>query len=291
MSVISDYPVFSPLSQEMADELHAFFDGLHDGISEFTFSGLFLFRMHYNYEIARAGENVYVIRGEHNKKRFFLIPGAIPRKEVVDELFDVWGYWKNIGKSAAEGQKALFDEWKIDVRENRDNSDYLYMRSDLVSLSGKKFHKKKNLVNAFSAAHTVGVKPLGGSTKGDALKVLDLWNSTRRDISDYGPAKEALENIEKLRLQGIVVYADGKPAGWSLGETLAGGSMFAVHFEKGDEEFKGIYQFVNREMAARMPESVVYVNREQDLGDEGLRQAKMTYRPCGFVTKYDGIRV
>ena len=64
--------------------------------------------------------------------------------------------------------------------------------------------------------------------------------------------------------------------------------MFAVHFEKAIEEYKGIYQFVNQAFAASLPRFFTLINREQDLGNEGLRQAKMTYRPCGYVQKYTG---
>jgi hypothetical protein len=62
--------------------------------------------------------------------------------------------------------------------------------------------------------------------------------------------------------------------------------MFAVHFEKALEEYKGVYQYINQRFALSLPEDLVYINREQDLGDPGLRQAKMTYRPCSFVKKY-----
>ncbi len=85
-------------------------------------------------------------------------------------------------------------------------------------------------------------------------------------------------------------YVDNNPAGWCLGESVAKGRMFAVHFEKGLERYKGIYQFINQAFAASLPKHYLYINREQDLGDEGLRQAKTTYRPCGFVRKYVGIR-
>jgi hypothetical protein len=64
--------------------------------------------------------------------------------------------------------------------------------------------------------------------------------------------------------------------------------MFGIHFEKGIDEYKGIYQYINQNFAASLDEHYVYINREQDLGDEGLRQAKMTYRPIGFVRKYIG---
>ena len=71
-----------------------------------------------------------------------------------------------------------------------------------------------------------------------------------------------------------------------MGEGLAKGKMFAVHFEKGIDSYKGIYQYINQSFAAALPKHYVYINREQDLGDKGLRQAKMTYRPVDFVRKY-----
>jgi len=67
---------------------------------------------------------------------------------------------------------------------------------------------------------------------------------------------------------------------------LASGSVFLVHFEKGVDSYRGVYQFVNRATARALPETVRFINREQDLGDEGLRQAKMTYRPESLVKKY-----
>jgi hypothetical protein len=62
--------------------------------------------------------------------------------------------------------------------------------------------------------------------------------------------------------------------------------MFAVHFEKAIDDYKGIYQFINQAFAQTLPSHYQTINREQDLGDEGLRQAKMTYRPIGFVRKF-----
>jgi hypothetical protein len=87
-------------------------------------------------------------------------------------------------------------------------------------------------------------------------------------------------------MSGLVLYVDDFPVAWTLGEPLAGGSIMAVHFEKARTEYRGAYQYINYAFAQAMGESVVYINREQDLGDEGLRQAKLTYRPVGFVKKY-----
>jgi hypothetical protein len=122
----------------------------------------------------------------------------------------------------------------------------------------------------------------------DAIKVLDRWREDKGEVGDYIAAREALEHFDTFGMEGSMYYINGRPGAWCLGEYLAGGTMFAIHFEKGIDEYKGVYQFINQIFAASLPESCVHINREQDLGDEGLRQAKMTYRPVDFVRKYVG---
>jgi len=97
---------------------------------------------------------------------------------------------------------------------------------------------------------------------------------------------EAIEKMEKFSLTGCLTYVDGTPAAYSIGEPLARGRCFAIHFEKALPDYKGIYQFVNRSFASMLPRHYIHINREQDLGDPGLRQAKMSYRPSGFIKKY-----
>jgi hypothetical protein len=92
------------------------------------------------------------------------------------------------------------------------------------------------------------------------------------------------------RADRSVYFAGGRPAAYCLGESIAKGCMFAIHFEKAIDEYKGIYQFMNQAFAAGLPRFFVHINREQDLGSEGLRQAKMTYRPAGFVRKFRGVK-
>ncbi|MDR2732198.1 MAG: phosphatidylglycerol lysyltransferase domain-containing protein, partial [Fibromonadaceae bacterium] len=103
---------------------------------------------------------------------------------------------------------------------------------------------------------------------------------------DYDSAKEALELHEFLGFSGLVFYVKGTPVGYCQGEILPDEKSFAVHFEKAIDKYKGIYQYINQEFAKSILENITYINREQDLGDEGLRQAKMTYRPVDFVRIY-----
>ena len=91
-----------------------------------------------------------------------------------------------------------------------------------------------------------------------------------------------------LQLCGGIFYIDEKPVAYCLGEELALGTGFVIHFEKAvvEPQFKGIYQFINQAFASILPEKYETLNREQDLGDPGLRQAKESYHPSGFVRKY-----
>lgn len=131
----------------------------------------------------------------------------------------------------------------------------------------------------------------GNDSIGHALSVLEEWHKERENFEDksfydYYPAKEALENFSSLGFSGAIVYIDGIPAGFTIGEKIPGISHYAVHFEKGLTRFKGIYQYLNQAYARLLPEDIEFVNREQDLGDEGLRQAKLSYKPCGMIKKF-----
>jgi len=302
------YPNFIPLDFSLKETLHPRLSLTTDGVSEFTFSGLYLFKDRYNYKISRfCGEtdkekSGFIISGEQPAesaggcKKFFLTPCCAPDWDILQNLFVTHDYWKNISSSVLEPVQAELENRGVVFTEDRDNFDYLYYRKDLAELAGKKFHKKKNHVNNFLNAYpNHEQKPLSAQTVPDAVKVLDKWlenanrNASLREDGDYKAAKEALDKFEVLPLKGSVFYIDGNPAAYCAGESIAQGRMFVVHFEKAIEEYKGLYQFMNKAFAASLPSFFTYINREQDLGDEGLRQAKMTYRPCDFVKKYKGV--
>lgn len=299
MTTIPMYPEFIDIQCSLFDEIHPFLQQTGEGISEFTFPSLFLHRTKYGYKLTRLSQNCYALSGTYKEKRFFSLLGlmAAEDEDKVIQLLDQFDYWKNMSEAQKEKLSPGFlqkIEQSYDIIDDRDNADYLYYREDLALLPGKSFHKKKNLVNAFEAAYTPEVKPLDGHTKEDARKVLDEWHADRDPSipTDYIQCVEALNSMDLenkkicMVFSGVVVYADGKPVGWALGETINKGNSFCVHFEKGINSYKGVYQYLNRATALSLPPQITYINREQDLGDEGLRQAKMTYRPCGFVKKY-----
>ena len=285
-TIIPQYPEFAPIALPMIDQMYPAFNLLRDGISEFTFANLYLFRHSYDYKVARLPGEGFVITGTKEGKTFFYLPCCLASKQIFYELMLSHDYMKNLSETQANQHRIELEASGYIVQEDRDNFDYLYLRKDLAELTGREYHKKRNLVNGFISSYECEQKPLKKENVNDAIAVLDEWRATKGVEGDYRAAREGLELFEELGMKGAVYYIGSEPVGWCLGESLAKGTIFAVHFEKACDRFKGIYQFINQAFAQSLPAYYKLINREQDLGNEGLRQAKMTYRPNGFVRKY-----
>jgi len=289
MDVIARYPEFSPLSLEAIHVIKAHLQCLKDGISELTFGSLYFFRNFYKYKISRFNEHTLLFLGEERQKPFFFTIGAPLPISTIRELYRDCAYWKLISESYLSNNESLFQNLKALPTEDRDNFDYLYTRLSLSTLSGKQLHKKKNHVNGFLQNYPdFTLKKLDTDTQKDAYKILDIWATEQTDLyeTDYAAAQQALELPEIANFLGLVLYVQGIPVAWCLAELTVQGTIAVVHFEKARTDFRGSYQYINYAFAQSLPEQVVYINREQDLGDEGLRHAKMSYKPEGFVKKY-----
>ncbi|MHB8810096.1 MAG: DUF2156 domain-containing protein [Desulfobulbaceae bacterium] len=280
--IIPDYPQSTEFSLALRPRLHPLLQQLPDGISEFTFANLYLFREGHHYRLALLPDGHIVITGRDNNRPFFMLPFGLPARDILQTLFAEWRNMKCV--SAPQAQELLSRGYT--VREDRDNFDYLYRRQDLAELTGRKFSQKRNHIKAFINNYDYRGEPLIEAHLPAALAILDQWRAQRDDAADYGAAREALEKSEELQLCGGIYYADDRPVAYSLGEELMLGHSFAIHFEKAVSGYKGVWQFVNQAFASILPDKYETVNREQDLGDEGLRAAKLSYKPAGFVMKY-----
>jgi uncharacterized protein len=280
--MIPDYPLTTKLSLLMRPLLHPLLQQLPAGISEFTFANLYLFRDAHQYKISRLPDGLIILTGRDGDTPFFMSPFGLPAQDLLPELFTSFQRMKCV----SEQQAGNLETMGFAVREDRDNFDYLYRREDLARLSGRKFSKKRNHIKAFINNYSYKGKPLIEEYIPDALAVLEQWRQGRDHPGDYAAAREALLKSEELQLCGGIYYVDGKPAAYSLGEELMRGTSFVIHFEKALSDYKGIWQFINQAFASILPDKYDTINREQDLGDEGMRSAKMSYRPVGFVKKF-----
>lgn len=306
MEPIPYYPQSCDIHLGLRPYLHPRFQTLCEGISEFSFANLYLFRKSHQYEISRLRdpalhqktlekrdtkdsyhhepdmEDIIVVTGNDDGNPFFMLPFGIPSKSTLEMLFEK----HHTLKCAPSSQMKAFLEMGYTIYEDRDNFDYLYHREALAELPGRKYHKKRNLIRAFINQHTYDGRPLLDEYIPHALDVLEQWRRNRNDDGDYYPAREALERCEVLQLCGGIYYVDDQPVAYSLGEENACGRSFVIHFEKAVPGYKGLWQFVNQAFASIITEHYETINREQDLGDEGLRKAKLSYQPSAFVKKY-----
>lgn len=280
--MIPDYPGAARLTLSMRPLLHPLLQQLPDGISEFTFANLYLFRTAHQYGIAKLPDGLIILTGRDRNKPFFMSPFGLPEQGLLDKLFTAFDRMKCV----SEAQALRLADMGYVVSEDRDNFDYLYRRDEMAHLSGRKFSKKRNHIKAFLNNYSYMGQPLVEKFLPDALTVLEQWRQGRDDPGDYAAAREALFRAEELQLCGGIYYVDGKPAAYSLGEELMQGRSFVIHFEKAVSGYKGIWQFVNQAFASILPDKYETINREQDLGDEGLRAAKLSYKPVGFIRKF-----
>ena len=183
-------------------------------------------------------------------------------------------------------------EGTLTIDESRGHWDYLYAATELVALQGNRFHKKKNLLNQFMKKYDYQYLAFDEALVETALGMQENW-CTWRDCE----AEEALNAENRAitrvlnnwgsfeKLIGGAILVDGEMAAYTLGERLAGDTLL-IHFEKGSPGYKGIYQAINQMFVEQEQATCQWVNREQDLDNEGLRKAKMSYNPVDFIKKY-----
>ncbi|HPF19314.1 MAG: phosphatidylglycerol lysyltransferase domain-containing protein [Eubacteriales bacterium] len=172
-------------------------------------------------------------------------------------------------------------------KENRDNWDYIYRRSDLETLSGRKYTKKRNHLNHFYATHRYLYESIRPEHVPELMEGLERFSSRRaaRDAFDeliqeeILAVKKILPVYEQIGMFGGLIRIDGVVKAFALGSRHTADTV-EVTVEKADPTIRGLYQAINREFAASLPAEILYINREEDMGVEGLRQAKKSYYPC-----------
>ena len=174
----------------------------------------------------------------------------------------------------------------------RDGHDYVYSIDDLAELKGKRFQPKRNHINRFLSDHPdVTVLPLSDETLPDARALADRWHQRRTEEEDAGMELVALNrafaNWTELGMEGLVLYAGKQVVAMTMGSRLSGDTV-DVHFEKADRDYPGAYAVINRAFARHIRDKypeVKFLNREEDMGIEGLRKAKLSYHPHHMVEK------
>lgn len=178
---------------------------------------------------------------------------------------------------------------------NRDLSDYIYEREKLVTLSGKKFHGKRNHIARFKDAGDWGYEEITDSNRADAREMMEQWKENRSEEWNIGLEQEfcammtGLLEMEKIGLRGGLLRKAGRVVALAIGEPL-NDDTFVVHFEKAFADVQGAYPMINQQFAEHGAKGFTYINREEDTGDPGLRKAKLSYHPYKLEEKYTAIK-
>lgn len=172
---------------------------------------------------------------------------------------------------------------RVDIEEDRDAFDYLYLRSDLSNLSGKKYHAKRNHLSRFYRTYeNCSVEEITEKNFDDVISVAERWQEGSPGDGEMTAIRNALQHFDRLRMFGLVLYVDGRPVAMSFGSRI-NNEVCDVNFEKA-VEIDEAYAVINNEFAKKYS-TFTYLNREEDMGLDGLRKAKLSYHPYQMIQK------
>lgn len=296
MTQFPRFPVFKELGIEDKSIFDEFFKKYPPEISEYTFTNLFMWRHYYNFKWAMLNENIAIITRPEEKTYFFPPIGSNKIKETVlecitySESFGSGGIMKRVPENVA---KLFSDEDKIKVELDRDNSDYVYLITNMIELPGSNYRSKRKSIKQFLREFEYEYHPLNQEMVPGCLELQEDWCNIRACWDDPHLAGEdkaifdALQHASKLDFKGGVITVEEKIKAFTIGEQLNANTI-VVHIEKGSQEreYRGIYALINKLFLENEWADFKYVNREQDTGEEGLRKAKRSYRPEFMVNKF-----
>ena len=267
------------------------------GSLECNFTTMFIWRNIYNIKISSLqGGNFFSASAGDG---YFLFPiGNGNVKSAIEEIFEycrdndiIPGFYS----ITADNKKVLEELYPemFEYTEIRDGADYIYEKDKLATLVGKKLASKRNHINRFIENNPDWkYEEIDSSNIDEAFEMNKKWCELAeceksKGLKDEGCAvSEAFENFEALKLSGGLIRANGEVVAFSMGDRL-NEETFLVHIEKAFADIQGAYPIINREFVIHNCEGYKFVNREDDTGDEGLRKAKLSYRPYEILKKWD----
>jgi hypothetical protein len=291
------FPAFKPIELEDRDTIHPVLWAYQPETSELTFTNLFIWRDHYGFSWSMAGDCLILVASLSGQESFAFPP--IGRSPRADSVFQVLNWLKEsqnvqtprIERADSRLASELSGDERFTVEPVRDHFDYVYKTEDMIKLAGGKYRAKRNHINYFLRSYSYAFEELSSKHLGACLDMTGSWCEVRRCAEDlnllgeWDAIREALTNFRSLELKGGVILVDNRVEAFTLGEPL-NNETAVVHIEKANAEIRGVYAMINQQFCEKEWKDVPYVNREQDLGEPGLREAKLSYNPIRLTEKY-----
>jgi len=269
-------------------------------ISELTFTNLFMWRELYKFRYIEIEDLLCIIATPADSQPYALMPiGNVNSINFGKVLFSLKNYfaengWKLQFRKITESELGYFKNYVSsdeDIRLDRDNSDYLYLTEELITLKGKKFHAKKNHINKFKKTYQYEYVTLDSGLIDECLRIMEEWcadkdcDCKRGGYCERYANMELLNNYDILGCKGALIKVNGRFEAFTVGEMLNNDTA-VIHIEKAKADINGLYTFINQQFCENEWKYATYINREQDLGIEGLRKAKLSYNPVKIIDKY-----
>lgn len=197
-------------------------------------------------------------------------------------------------EETVEKLRAAFPD-EFAFTEDRDGAEYIYLAEKMITLAGKKLHSKRNFINRFNRDYD-GRWTFDHITAENLPEIYEYENRWQRDNrtnegdldSEKVVIEKLLRNMDRLGSVGGILRLDGKMIGFSIGTQISE-DTFDIQIEKADWDVTGAYQVLNNEFAKAFCADVTYINREDDMGLDGLRKAKLSYYPHEIIMKYNAV--
>lgn len=286
---------FKPFRIEDKPLIDGFFKIHHYEQIDCTFNTLFLWQEAHQTKWA-VQDDILFIRAGSGKDMFFLPPFAHKEEDFVHGLDLIH---EELDKAGMEFRLKSASRWvmeqierlcpgKYDFIEDRDNEEYVYRTADMISLPGKKLRMKKNHLNSFLRQYSdYQYESITKDNMEDAKAGIHEWFLRHGDIEEEEEAmKLCFDNWDALGVKGAIIRIYGKVEAFTNGD-LVNDKMAHIIFEKANPNIRGLYQAINRDFLIHEFADTEFVNREEDLGLPGLREAKMGYNPDHLTEKFD----
>ncbi|HEX9907945.1 MAG TPA: phosphatidylglycerol lysyltransferase domain-containing protein [Thermoplasmata archaeon] len=292
---IPGFPTFRRLKLEDKPGIEHLFELYPTEVSERTFGSVFVWRGYeHRSELSQLDGHLIISWFRSNLGRIMLQPVGPDPVGVVEAL----GRPDNAEASPFAGVYGIVEpeatklrNLGIQVDSLRDEWDYVYSVEDLVRLEGPKYHTQRKEMKKARLDHELTYEPMTQAHQKGCLELEETWCNLKQctferlSAAEDRALKEALLNMDQIRFIGGVVLLEGRIQALAVGERLNRDTA-VVHFEKANPEIRGIYQIVNQQFCVRALGGFSFVNREQDVGEPGLRRAKEGYHPHHFVEKH-----
>ena len=279
---------FAPIKIEDREifEKHSY--ALGEGSCDMAFANIFCWAHLHNPEIAKWGDFIFIrFGGVNGKSHTYMEPiGAGDNITAFKMLSEYVSSLNEPFKMA--GMSANFAE-KI-------RSSIPFCGYYLYPKRSKKLQPKRNHINTFKKLYNFTTEPLSASHKDDVLKLLEEWREGKEnaDLEAYESERKTIirgmDNFEALGLRGLALYVDGDLAAFTYGSAI-NNNTFCIHIEKGSSRYERSFAMINYLFANSLPSQYCYINREEDLGIQGLRDAKLSYQPIMLYPKFNLIEI